>query len=151
LHHRLVYSRTFCRALLFAIQLPAAGCFYELHLADLDESPVDLKRLQPIALLPIQDFPGYPESGSLLVKPVQEPLVKKGWSLLPPSQTSPVLGEFPFRPPNLLSDPSSFMAVKRVLAGQSFPGGVDPRIPSGEVLYSPPKFSRLGCMEWAGV
>jgi hypothetical protein len=120
LHHRLVHSRIFCWALIFAIQLPAAGCFYKLHLGEVDGPPVDLKSFQPIALLPIQDFPGYPESGSLLVTPVQESLVKEGWSLIPPSQTSPVLEQFELRPQNLLTDPSSLMKVNGPLHAKIF-------------------------------
>ena len=58
LHHRLAHSRTFCWALILATHLAPAGCFYTLHLAEVDELTVDLKSLQPIALLPIQDFPG---------------------------------------------------------------------------------------------
>ena len=120
MHHRLVHSRIFCWVLIFAIQLPAAGCFYKLHLGEVDDPPVDLKSLQPIALLPIQDFPGYPESGAILVTPVQESLVKKGWSLIRPSQTSPVLEEFELRPQNLLADPSSLMKVNGRLHAKLF-------------------------------
>jgi len=120
LHRPLVHSRIFFWALLFAIQLPAAGCFYKLHLGEVDDPPAGLKSLQPIALLPIRDFPGYPESGSILVTPVQESLVKKGWSLLRPSQTSPVLEEFELRPQDLLADPSSLMKVNRRLPAKLF-------------------------------
>lgn len=120
MHHRLLHSRIFCWTLLFAIQLPAVGCFYKLHLGEVDDPPVDLKSLQPIALLPIQDFPGYPESGSLLVTPVQESMVKKGWDMLRPSQTSPVLEEFDLRPQNLLAAPSSLMKVNERLHAKLF-------------------------------
>ncbi len=120
MHHRLARGRILCWALILAINLPAAGCFYKLHLGEVDNRTVDLKSLQPIALLPIQDFPGFPESGSTLVTPIQDLLVKKGWTLIPPSQTSPVLEEFELRPQNLLADSSSLIMVNGRLHAKLF-------------------------------
>jgi hypothetical protein len=117
---RLVQARIFCWAWIWAINLPAGGCFYKLHLGQVDDLTVDLKSLQPIALLPIQDFPGFPESGLTLVTPIQDLLVKKGWTLIQPSQTSPVLEEFELRPQNLLTDPSSLIKVNERLRAKLF-------------------------------
>jgi len=84
---------------------------------------VDLQRLQPIALLPIQDFPGFPESGSNLVMTVQDLLARRGCTLIQPSATSQVLEEFDLSPQILLSAPSSLIKVNERLQAKLFLAG----------------------------
>jgi len=120
LRSRRIQMRLWCGALIVPVALACAGCFYKLHLGKVDDLPVDLKGLQPIALLPIQDFPGFPESGATLAAPIQDLLAKKGWKLIPPSQTSPVLEDFDLGPQKLLADSSSLLKVNERLGARLF-------------------------------
>lgn len=120
---RLGKAKTFGPALILSINLLAPGCFYKMDLGKVNGLNVDLKSLQPIALLPIQDFPGFPESGSNLAMTVQDLLARRGCTLIQPSATSQVLEEFDLSPQNLLSAPSSLIKVNERLQAKLFLAG----------------------------
>ncbi len=113
-------SKIFGAALIFSLNILAPGCFYKMDLAKVNGRNVDLKSLQPIALLPIQDFPGFPESGSNLIIPLQDLLARRGCTLIQASATSQVLEELDLRPQILLSAPSSLMKVNERLQAKLF-------------------------------
>lgn len=123
MHFRLVQVKNFCSTLILITNLLAVGCFYKLDLEKVNPLNVDLKNLQPIALLPIQDFPGVPESGSNLVFPVQDFLVGKGYHPINPSEVSQVLEELDLTPQNLLADPLSLRKVNERLQAKLFLAG----------------------------
>ena len=97
--------------------LLSAGCIYKLNL--LRDSPlnVDLKDFQPIAILPIQDAPGYPESGVSVYTSAQDLLARKGYTLVNPVKVSQAIEGLNLKPLNLVSDPSSLIkANERIQA-----------------------------------
>ena len=81
--------------LLLAVFLLAPGCVYNLSLKRSSPLQVNLKDYQPLALLPIRDAPGYPESGARLDIELWDLLASKGYSLVNPKEVSQVLEEFP--------------------------------------------------------
>jgi hypothetical protein len=106
--------------LILIVTLLTGGCFSSLDLQKVSPLNGDLKNLQPIALLPIQDFPGFPESGTNLASPVQDFLGRIGYLLVKPSEVSQVLEELDLTPQNLLADPLSLRKVKERLQAKLF-------------------------------
>ena len=117
---RLGQGKNFCSALLLITNLLAVGCFSRLALEKVNPLNIDLKNLQPIALLPIQDFPGFSESGSNLVSPIQDFLAGKGYHPIKPSEVSQVLEDLDLTPQNLLADPLSLRKVTERLQAKLF-------------------------------
>jgi hypothetical protein len=117
---RLGKLKIFGAAFILSLNILPVGCFYKMDLAKVNGPNVDLQSLQPIALLPIQDFPGFPESESNLVMPLQDLLARRGCALIQASATSQVLEELDLRPQNLLAAPSSLMKVNERLQAKLF-------------------------------
>jgi hypothetical protein len=77
---------------------------------------VNLKDYQPMAILPIRDAPGYPESGARLDIDLRAVLASKGYSLINPKEVSQTLDEFP-SDQNLPSDQDLVQKIRpRLLA-----------------------------------
>jgi len=103
--------------------LSLAGCFYNLNVDKSFSREVNFQNFQPVALLPIPDAAGYPQSGSDLNSFIYAFLAAKGYTLIPPGEVSAVLQKFGFTPPILLADQPSLiktnerLKAKLLLAG----------------------------------
>ena len=108
------------------VMISLAGCFYNLNLDRSSPLEVNLKDYQPIAFLPIQEAPGFPESGSNLNDSIQARLAAKGIAFLNQEDVSPAieeLGLIPHTSQKLLAQSTSLrklgerLKVKLILAG----------------------------------
>ena len=70
MRYRLGKAKPFYSALALTSILLSARCIYKLNLQRVSPPNVDLKDFQPVAILSIQDAPGYPQSGVHLRVPV---------------------------------------------------------------------------------
>ncbi|NWG75365.1 MAG: hypothetical protein HXY24_12270, partial [Rubrivivax sp.] len=104
-------AKPFFSALALTAILFSAGCIYKLNLQKGSALEVDLRDFQPIAILPIQDAPGYPESGTNLYASAQNLLAKKGYTLINPGKISQAIAELGLTSLKWLSDPSSLIKV----------------------------------------
>lgn len=110
-------AKPFYSALAVTAILLSAGCIYKLNLQKVSPLDVDLKDFQPIAILPIQDAPGYPESGVNLYASAQDLLAQKGYTLISPFRVSQAMEDLDLTPLKLLSDLSSLIkANERIQA-----------------------------------
>lgn len=92
-----------------------AGCFYKLTVDKTVFREVNFEDFQPVALLPIPDASGYPQSGADLNSFTRTVLLSKGYKLIPPGEVSAALEEFGLTPQGLLSNPSSLIKIKELL------------------------------------
>ena len=95
--------------------LSLGGCLYNLNVDKSFSREVNFKASQPVAILPIQDASGYPQSGSDLNSFIYTFLAAKGYNLIPPGEISAVLQEFGLTPPNLIANPSSLIKTNERL------------------------------------
>jgi hypothetical protein len=105
--------KPFCSAVALTIALISGGCFHNLSVETVFPLNADLIDFQPIAILPIQDAPGYPESGSNLYVFAQDLLGKKGYILTNPAIVVQSMEKLDLTHPKLLSDPSSSIKANR--------------------------------------
>ena len=87
------------------------GCFYRVNLEPPGSPKVDPAKYQPLALLPVQDAPGHPASGSNLYPIIRDSLEKKGYSLVKEAEVVSTLEEMKLTSLFLLSDRDSLKKV----------------------------------------
>ena len=126
----------------------SAGCIYRLKLDRSYPVKVNLKDFQPLAVLPIRDAAGYPESGVTLYLSAQHFLAQKGYTLVNPSEVARAMAELNLTPENLLSDPPRPRPCQQAHEGQASGGGNHTRIQFSEILR---ELARLSGMGWSGV
>jgi hypothetical protein len=107
LRHQLGKGNLFASTPIFAAILLIAGCVYNLNLEKSSPLPGNPKDHQPIAVLPIQDASGYPQSGANLHSSARAVLAAKGYTLINAAEVSQALEELGLSPPALLSDQAS--------------------------------------------
>lgn len=95
--------------------LSLGGCLYNLNVDKSFSREVNFKDFQPVAILPIPDASGYPQSGSDLNSFIYTFLAAKGYNLIPPGEVFAVLQEFGLTPPNLIANPSSLIKTNERL------------------------------------
>lgn len=100
--------------------LSLAGCFYNLNVDKSFSREVNFQNFQPVALLPIPDAAGYPQSGSDLNSFIYTFLAAKGYTLIPPGEVSAVLQKFGFTPPLLLANQSSLIKTNERLKAKAY-------------------------------
>jgi hypothetical protein len=71
----------------------SGGCFYNFIPNHSFPFQDDINKYQPLAILPVEDFTGYPESGSNLYSSLFSSLAAKGFSLVPSDKLREVLAE----------------------------------------------------------
>jgi hypothetical protein len=109
------YSAALLAAACFSL---LAGCFYRVNLEPSVSPKVDPAKYQPLALLPIQDAPGHPGSGSNLYSIIHDSLEKKGYTLVKEAEVESTLEEMKQTSLLLLSDRDSLKKVaERLKAG----------------------------------
>jgi hypothetical protein len=105
----------FVLSLALIIVLLSAGCIYRLKLDRSYPLKVNLKDFQPLAVLPIRDAAGYPESGVTLYLSAQHFLTQKGYTLVNPSEVARAMAELNLTPENLLSDPPALANSSKLM------------------------------------
>jgi hypothetical protein len=95
--------------------LSLVGCFYNLDVDKSSFRKVNFQDFQPVAILPIQDASGYPQSGSDLNSFIYNFLAAKGYNLIAPGEVSSVFEEFGLTPQILLSSQSSLIKTNERL------------------------------------
>jgi hypothetical protein len=105
----------FILLLALIIVLFSAGCIYRLNLDRSYPLKVNLKDFQPLAVLPIRDAAGYPESGVTLYLSAQHFLAQKGYILVNPSEVARAMAELNLTPENLLSDPTALANASKLM------------------------------------
>lgn len=92
----------------------SGACFYKVNLEPPLNPKVDMAKYQPLALLPLEDAPGHPASGSDLYPILRELLEKKGYGLVSELEVAGTLEEMKLNPLFLLSDIDSL----KIFAGR---------------------------------
>lgn len=99
------------------LALLVGGCAF--HVKQDRSSPLSInpEDYQPLALLPIADVSGHPESGANLYSAVQDILLEKRYTLVDPAKVTQALEELDFSPIRLVADPSALKKFRaRVMA-----------------------------------
>jgi hypothetical protein len=115
LRRRFGKTNLFILFLALIISLLSAGCVYRLKLDRSYPLNGTLKDFQPLAVLPIRDAAGYPESGVILYLSVQRFLAQKGYTLVNPSAVARTMAELNLTPENLLSDPPALANASKLM------------------------------------
>ena len=93
--------------LIFCGSMPlAAGCMMRLTVDRSAPPVVDLKKYQPVAILPPADAPGFAGSGALLLAASQEVLKAKNFSVTVPQRADQVLQEMNLSAREVSRDPA---------------------------------------------
>lgn len=92
------------------------GCFTRIRVERPAPPLLDLKDLQPVAILPVPDAPGYRLSGFSLQLATEEVLKEKNFALIPQEKLAPALANLN-QPAQVLSSDAEMLARFRVALG----------------------------------
>ena len=99
------------------LALLVGGCTSHVTLDRSSPLSINPEDYQPVALLPIADASGYPESGARLYSAVQGLLLEKQYALIDSTLVTRALEEVNLSPTQLLADPSSLKKFgERIMA-----------------------------------
>jgi hypothetical protein len=106
--------------LILCFPLVFTGCFYNFQVEKSPPPKVDLKDYQPIAIFPVQNAPGYPESGANLSLWISALLSQKGYILIGSQEVSQTLEKLGLSTRQASMDPASLDRVNESLQAKLF-------------------------------